>query len=137
MLSQDQITASLSQAEHVIRTGTLNEDPHYFLERLWAQIYEEAPTHFQPEIYDRLQCLAQLLGVNRGTAAEQRLGGPAWDTFLAALEELPDVTDDELVFWRAIDHASEPLLRGFGPDDRRTIEEAIQTELRLRGIAGR
>ncbi len=137
MLSHDQITASLSEAEHAIRTGSLTEDPHHFLERLWAQVYEESPTALQPEVYERLQALAQLLGIDRGTAAQQRLGGPAWDTFLAALEELPDATEDALVFWRAIDHASEPLLRGMQGDDRTTMEQAITSELSVRGIAER
>lgn len=135
MLTQDEINARLDEAEAAIRDGQVGSNPHEFIETLWAQIQEEAPADMRTQVYARLLELSGLLGIRHTTVPEERLAGPQWDMFLAALEELPDATQDELTFWRAIDHAKAPLFDGVTEEDGAVIEAAVQAELNRRGLA--
>lgn len=135
MLTQDEINARLDDAEAAIRDGQVGSNPHEFIETLWAQIQEEAPADMRTQVYARLLELSGLLGIRHATVPEERLAGPQWDMFLASLEELPDATQDELTFWRAIDHAKAPLFDGVTEEDGAVIEAAVQAELNRRGLA--
>lgn len=135
MLTPDEISQRLNEAEAAIRDGQVGSNPHEFIEALWAQVQQEAPPEMQAEVYDRLLDLSALLGIRHTTVPEERLAGPQWDMFLAALEELPDATEDELIFWRAIDHAKAPLFDGVTEEDGAIIETAVQAELNRRGLA--
>ena len=86
-------------------------------------------------MYDRLLELSGLLGIRDTTLAQERLGGPLWDMFLAALEDLPDATQDEAAFWRAVDSAKAPLFDGCTEECGAEIEAAVQAELNRRGLA--
>ncbi|MEJ2791007.1 MULTISPECIES: hypothetical protein [unclassified Pseudoxanthomonas] len=135
MLTFDEVTVRLDEAEAAIRDGQVGSNPHEFIETLWAQLLEESPPESKVEVYSRLLELSGLLGIRRTTVSEERLAGPQWDMFLAALEELPDATQDELIFWRAVDHAKAPLIEGVTEEDGAVIEAAVQAELNRRGLA--
>lgn len=135
MLTAEQIRERLDEAEAAIRDGQVGSNPHEFIETLWAQVQEEAPPELKVEVYDRLLELSGLLGIRDTTLAQERLGGPLWDMFLAALEEFPDATQDEAAFWRAVDSAKAPLFDGCTEECGAEIEEAVQAELNHRGLA--
>ena len=135
MLTSDEINARLDEAEAAIRDGQVGSNPHEFIETLWAQIQEGAPPQMQAEVYARLLELSGLLGIRHATVPEERLAGPQWDMFLAALEDLPDATQDETAFWRAVDEAKAPLFDGVTEEDGAVIETAVQAELNRRGLA--
>lgn len=135
MLTAEQIRERLDEAEAAIRDGQVGSNPREFIETLWAQVQEEAPPELKVEVYDRLLDLSGLLGIRDTTLAQQRLGGPLWDMFLAALEDLPDATHDEAAFWRAVDSAKAPLFEGCTEECGAEIEEAVQAELNRRGLA--
>ncbi|WP_447940087.1 hypothetical protein [Pseudoxanthomonas mexicana] len=135
MLTRDEITQRLDEAEAAIRDGQVGSNPLEFIETLWAQIQEEAPPEMRVEVYDRLLDLSALLGIRHTTVPEERLAGPQWDMFLAALEDLPDATQDEAGFWHAIDEAKAPLFDGVIEEDGAIIETAVQAELNRRGLA--
>jgi hypothetical protein len=46
MLTADQIRQRLDDAERTIATGEIDGDPHEYIEILWAQVHEEAPTNY-------------------------------------------------------------------------------------------
>ncbi|MBD9478499.1 hypothetical protein [Pseudoxanthomonas sp. PXM02] len=135
MLTVDQVTIRLNEAEAAIRDGQIGSNPHEFIETLWAQVLEECPPEARIGAYQRLLGLSELLGIRHTSVPEERLAGPQWDMFLAALEELPDAREDELIFWRAIDHAKAPLFDGVTEEDGAIIETAVQAELNRRGLA--
>lgn len=135
MLTRDEIQARLHEAENAIRDGQVGSNPHEFIETLWGQVQEEAPTELRGEIYERLLELCGLLGIRHGTVSDERLASPQWDMFLAALEELPDASVDEASFWRAVDHAKAPLFEGCTQECAVAIETAVQAELNRRGLA--
>lgn len=135
MITVDEVTARLDEAEAAIRDGQVGSNPHAFIETLWAQLYEESPPEARIAVYERVLELGGLLGIRDTTLAQERLGGPQWDMFLAALEELPDATQDERAFWKAVDDAKAPLFDGCTEECGAEIEEAVQKELNRRGLA--
>lgn len=135
MLTPDEITQRLDEAEAAIRDGQVGANPHEFIETLWAQIQQEAPPEQQADVYARLLELSDLLGIRHTTVPDERLAGPQWDMFLAALDDLPDATQDEAAFWRAVDAAKGPLFDGVIEEDGAIIETAVQAELNRRGLA--
>jgi hypothetical protein len=135
MLTADQIKQRLDEAQRTIAAGDIEGDPQEYIEVLWAQVHEEAPDELQPEIYDQLLTFSAQLGLPQPTVAAVRLASPRWDMFLAALDEAPDATADELTFWRHIDHAKAPLFEGVTEEDGSIIEAAVQAALNERGLA--
>lgn len=96
---------------------------------------EGPPPDMRSEVYERLLDFGDLLGIRHTTVAQERLGSPQWDMFPAALEELPDATQDERGFWRAVDDAKAPLFDGCIEECTAEIEAAVQAELNRRGLA--
>lgn len=135
MTTDDPITRRLDEAEQAIRDGQVGSNPHQFIETLWAQLQEEAPADRRSEIYARLLELNGLLGIRDTTVPQERLGSPEWDMFLAGLDDLPDATQDEHGFWRAVDHLKAPLFDGVTEEDAAEIEAAVQSALNERGLA--
>lgn len=135
MLTRDEIQIRLDEAENAIRDGQVGSNPHEFIETLWAQIQEEAPVELRAGIYERLLELSGLLGIRDGSLVDERLASPQWDMFLAALEDLPDATADEVVFWNAVVSAKAPLIEGCDTACRAQLEVAVQAELNRRGLA--
>lgn len=134
MKTPEEITALLDEAEAAIRDGQVGSNPEEFFANVLAQI-EDIPADMQVDAYSRILDLGSLLGMGDLSLPEARLGGPQWDMFLAALEDLPDATQDEAAFWRAIDHAKAPLFDGATEEDGAIIEGVVQSELNRRGLA--
>lgn len=135
MLSRDELQARLDEAENAIRDGQVGSNPREFLDALWAEVEGQAPQDMRSEVYERLLDFGSLLGIRHTTVAQERLSGPRWDMFLAALEELPDATEDERAFWKAVDDAKAPLFDGCTEECGAEIETAVQAELNRRGLA--
>ncbi len=129
MLSRDELQARLDEAENAIRDGQVGSNPREFLDVLWAEVEGKAPLGMRSEVYERLLDFGGLLGIRHTTVAQERLSGPRWDMFLAALEELPDATEDERAFAKA------PLFDGCTEECGAEIETAVQAELNRRGLA--
>lgn len=135
MLTREEIAARLDEAENAIRDGQVGSNPHEFIETLWAQVQGQTPPDLRIEVHDRLLELTGLLGIRSGSLAQERLGSPRWDMFLAALEDLPDATQDDSAFWRAVEDVKAPLLEGCTEECSAEIEAAVQAELNKRGLA--
>ena len=135
MKTVDDIRARLAEVEVAIRDGQVGSTPQEFIEGVHNEVQAQAPAELQGEVYDRLLELKGLLGIRDSSVAEERLASPQWDMFLAALEELPDATEDEAAFWRSIDAAKAPLFDGCTGECGAEIEAAVQAELNQRGLA--
>lgn len=135
MQTVEDIRARLDEAEAAIRDGQVGSNPPEFIEGVRNEVQPQAPAELQGEIYDRLLELKGLLGIRDSSVAEERLASPQWDMFLAALEDLPDATEDEAAFWRTIDAAKAPLFDGCTGECGAEIEAAVQAELNRRGLA--
>lgn len=67
--------------------------------------------------------------------AQERLDGPEWAAFLDALPlAAAERPAGEAAFWRAVDYATGPLYDGITEEDGHLIEDAVMTELRVRGL---
>lgn len=67
--------------------------------------------------------------------AQERLEGPEWTDFLAALDVIQkDRSAGDDAFWRAVDMAKAHLFDGIADEDAEQIEAAVMAELRRRGL---